>query len=217
MNFMNDQRLPKSPVNATIDSVAFETTGFSFRSGTDALRAWSTPEGDGIGICFFGIPPDIPKVATMNERRLLHESRLAQSGGGVIEMSLVELDACLALKTIVKVPQRPRGLTFIAAFTFPFRDFSFVLKVQCEEHGVTGTREFILFDRRLSEVGNDQMQIGEDGRVHLPGFEPHHERFDAEFPSHPLSRARRAIDHIARTARVDPSIKTLPPFDWGHA
>ena len=38
----------------------------------------------------------------------------------------------------------------------PFRDCSFVLKIQCEERGVTGVREAVLLDEKLGS-----------GEVHL--------------------------------------------------
>lgn len=107
------------------------------------------------------------------------------------------------------MPQPQSGLTYVASITIPSREFSFVLKVQCEERGATGIREAVLVDRLLGTGATPEVS---DGRMRAPGFDPDNECFDAEFPMHPLSRARRAIQHVANTARVDGAIKTLPFF-----
>jgi hypothetical protein len=123
-----------------------------------------------------------------------------RSQGPVIEASVFEVDGCRAIKTVAKVAQRNSGFTYLGSITIPFRDFSFVLKVQCEERGPTGLREALLLDRQLA------------AGAMLEGFDPSNEQFDAELPTHPLSRARRTIHRVGTTARVDAAIKKLPSF-----
>ena len=105
--------------------------------------------------------------------------------------------------------QWPSGMTYLGALTLPFEAFSFVVKVQCEERGTTGLREAVLLDRRLA--AGDQPTI-KDGRMHLPGWNPDAAEHDAMFPTHPVSRARRVLDHLRRTLVIDPSLAKLPGF-----
>ena len=117
----------------------------------------------------------------------------------MVEVSLTRFDNCGAIRTIAKLPQASSGFTYVGSLTIPFRAFSFVLKVQSEERGLTGLREAVLTDR----------QIAVDG---TPAFNADDESFDSEFSQHPISRVRRALDHVTRTARVDAKIKALPAF-----
>jgi hypothetical protein len=52
-------------------------------------------------------------------------------------------------------------MTYVGSLTIPFLDFSFVIKVQCEEKGATGIREAVLLDRRLE---SGEMPSPSDGR-----------------------------------------------------
>ena len=61
------------------------------------------------------------------------------------------IDGCRAVWLIVKAPQKPHGMTYIGSLTFPFRNFSFVLKAVCVEHGTPGMREAVVLERFLAE------------------------------------------------------------------
>ncbi len=52
-------------VRPSLDSVRFEWNGYVFQGEPEPgrLRVWSTPEGDGVGLYFFGKPPDLPSGA----------------------------------------------------------------------------------------------------------------------------------------------------------
>src|SRR5262249_1454768 len=104
---------------------------------------------------------------------------------------------------------QPSGRTYVGSLTVPFRDFSFVLKCQCAEGGPTGFKEALLLDRSLA--AGEPMKI-EDGQFHIPGWDPDAERYDAEFPDHPVARARRVLAHVAGSLVVADEIRKLPGF-----
>jgi hypothetical protein len=197
------------PLRPTLDSVRLDVAAYTPQDASGPKRAWSTPEGDGVGLYFFATPPDVPASKNTSDLRTLYHAQVSQIGGAIVELSRLRVDGCPALKTIVKVPQPQSGLTFTASITVPFRDFSFVFKVQCEERGMTGLREAVLLDRHLATGALPELR---GGRMHFAGFDPDSERFDAEFPTHPLSRARRTIDRLAVTAELDAEVKKLPAF-----
>jgi hypothetical protein len=46
----------------------------------------------------------------------------------------------------------------------------------------------------------------------LPWHAADHERWDAEFPDHPLTRVRRTLDALAEAVTVVPEFAALPEF-----
>lgn len=115
-------------------------------------------------------------------------------------------------------------MTYLGSLTLPFRDFSFVLKIQCEEHGISGLREAALIAEKL-ECG--EIQLDPDG-VGIAGWmrDPYDaartsglartladdEAYDQRFPEHPLSRARRFLKTAEASVSLSDSIKTAPAF-----
>jgi hypothetical protein len=79
-----------------------------------------------------------------------------------ILIDITEIDGCRAIKMIVRVPQQPSGVAHLGSLTLPFRDFSFVVKMQCAESGLIGVREAIIFDELL---GNGEVRIDETGKI----------------------------------------------------
>ncbi len=204
----------------TLDSVRFDTTGYeaggephgganSHRYARQQARVWFTPDGDGVGLYFFALPPDLPNVASIEELLAFHSAGLASSGGQVVELSSLLLDGCPAVRLIVKIPQQPTGMTYVGSLTIPFRDFSFVVKVQCVKRGCTGMRESVLLARRLRA---GEMPLLNAGRMQLANWNPDDESFDAEFPDHPVSRARMVLARLASSILVDKGVKGLPGF-----
>lgn len=129
----------------SLEHVRFDTAGYEPRGDIDDhTRAWYSPDGDVLGVFLFLKEPDVPRVSTLGELRRWHTERLRRVGGDSVELAIVSVDDVRALQTIVKVPQAPSGRTYLASLILPFAEFSFVLKVQCEEHGITGMREAML-------------------------------------------------------------------------
>jgi hypothetical protein len=134
---------------------------------------------------------------------------VGDSGGRLVEVSVVAAGGGLAVRTILSAPQQPSGRTYIGSLTVPFRDFSFVIKCQCAEGGPTGMKEALLFER--SRAANEPMQI-EGGRFHIPGWNPDDPKHDAEFPDHPVARLRRVLDHLEGSLLVAAEVRQLPGF-----
>jgi hypothetical protein len=201
----------KKNARPALDDVTFDTATLAPRGAADGVRAWTTPEGDVLSRHFFDLAPDLPRSAEPAALRAFYDEMLAGVRGGVVELAPFRLDGLKALRTIVKVPQQPSGLAFVASITLPFRDFSFVVKVQCAEHGATGMRESVLLAQHMAK-GGDPVENA-DGTLAFPGFEPYHAQHDAAFPDHPLSRARRVMEKVTTSLRVSPEVMKQPEFD----
>lgn len=173
------------------------------------MRLWETADHDAVLLHFFGISPDLPVANTVDEISAMYRSGLAAAGGTVVECTIGELASCGTVRLLLKVPQNPSGMMYQAAVTVPFRDFSFVIKIQCSEQGTTGVREAILFDKRLK--ADEKPNIGRPGEP-FPGWNPDAPEHDATFPMHPVSRLRRLLKGVEDSAVLDEGIRQLPKF-----
>jgi hypothetical protein len=196
----------------SLDAVRFDTTGYAAQGEPQPgkVRVWHSPEGDGLGVYFFPVPPDLPaNAASVDELASFYQRLLGESGGKLVEAGVVVAGGCPAVRTILSVPQQPSGRTYVGSLTVPFRDFSFVIKCQCEEGGPTGLKEAVLMER--SRASGEPMQI-EGGRLQIPGWNPDDPKHDAEFPEHPVARVRRVLDHVADTLVLADHARELPGF-----
>jgi hypothetical protein len=212
----------------SLDSITFDTTGLALQGDLDSTRVWHTWVGDGIGLYYFNKPPDIDADPdSVDEVRNFYRLLVASAGVGIIEVETLILDECRAIRTIFKVSQQPSGMTYLGSITLPFRDFSYVIKVQCMEYGATGIREAVVADALLA---SEQIQIQSDGerRAEILGWsrDPYGcsvdaplkrnraeaEEYDSQFPEHPLSRLRTILREIQDSVHIAAGIKSEPAF-----
>jgi hypothetical protein len=213
-----------------LDSITFNTAGFTLQGDKANVRVWHSPAGDGVGLYYFAVSPNIlSDLTSVDAVRAFYRSQVISAGLGMIEVDTLRVDECVAIRTIFKQPQQPMGMTYLGSLTIPFRDFSYVIKVQCQEYGATGLREAAVLDSLLQSG-----QIKLDGRTgnQIEGWarDPYDasietplarnlaedERYDAQFPDHPLSRVRSILNPIQASLRVNNAVKSKPKFVYAH-
>jgi hypothetical protein len=152
-----------------------------------------------------------------------YRSLVLQAGHGFISLDVLQLKGIGAIKLIVKARQQPHGMTYVGSLTFPFASFSFVVKVQCPEYGVTGVREAVVLDSLLRKYPPEKIEEGlipgwaadpydssrQDGMMRNVAED---EALDAKFPMHPLSRVRRYLATIEPGFQFDDPIYGATPF-----
>jgi hypothetical protein len=195
--------------SASPNSVTFDASRYNFQGDRNGARVWFLPEGGGVGLYFFPKQPDLPLRAASVQK--LRESYSARMGGNaqVVECRVMPLDDVPSIWLVIKEKQEPRGLTYLGSLTIPFRDFSFVIKIQCAEQEATGMREALLMAEALKN-GTGKV---EGDRFVPEGWSFDDEQFDERLPQHPLSRVRRELRHIASSIRIDPKVKGEPRFE----
>ncbi len=115
-------------------SLSFDTRGYESLQDDAKVRVWTTPQGDAVGVYHFALPPDITAdVSNVDDVRAMYRSDAARNGFGLVEAELTSVDGCAAIRVIFKAPQEPHGMVYLGSITIPFRDFSCVVKVQCNE------------------------------------------------------------------------------------
>ena len=152
----------------SLDSITFDVSDFTLQGDQDGVRVWLTSAGDDVGLYYFPIPPDIETdLQSIDAVRAFYRTLAMNSSAAIIEVETPEVDGCVAVRLITKVPQHPHGMTYLGSITLPFRDFSYVLKIQCAEQGTTGIRDSIVLDEKMS-TGEITFDEGAYRRTEIP-------------------------------------------------
>ena len=215
--------MPKIIIEPLLEHIEFDMVGLKFHSETNrALKVWTNPEADVVTLNLFRSPPDISvSLSNLEGLRNIYREQVTGAKGGLIEVIVLEISDVPSIKTIFKLPQKIAGVAYVASITIPFKDFSFVLKITCQERGFGGTRETrILEQRRISlrEKGDTRDALeGWNSDPYDSSFQSkllmtfaENEIFDSDFPDHPVSRARFWIRKFAESVKLD---KTLLKFE----
>ncbi len=204
LSTINGQRPSASP-----DSVKFDASRYDLQGDRGGARVWFLPEGGGVGLYFFPVKPDLPTAASPDQLREFYAAKMGEKLQPV-ECRVVPLDGVRGVWLIGKgLNEQTRGAIYIGSLTIPFRDFSFVIKIQCYEQGVTGMREALLVDEALR---NGTGRI-EGGRFVPIGWSFDDEQFDDRLPQHPLSRLRRELRHVASSVQIESTVRGAPRFE----
>jgi len=207
-----------------IDLVRLDEDGWRLREKSSELKVWENSSGDVLSLNFFDKEPDIPfALSEIDGLRKFYRNLIAESGGGILKLETVELGGLTAIETLCKLPKQPSGMIYVGSLTIPFREKSYVVKLQCTEQGITGMREAVFFASRA--------HFDEDGEEDFDPFkgwakDPYDETFtdgvlmnlsedeqyDEKFPNHPLSRVRRYLKEIKQTISFDEKLFDLPKF-----
>jgi len=210
----------------SLNSVSFDDANFTLQGDQGGARVWHSAQGDAIGLFYFDKVPDISaSLDSVDDLRNFYRSSAMAAGLAVIEIERLLVQGLVAIRTVFKAPQEPSGMTYMGAITLPFREFSYVIKVQCAEHGVTGVREVALLAEMagagqldLANISRGEwsgwMQDPYDASVRAPLMRnlAEDERYDARFPDHPLSRVRSILGHVQSSLRIDAEIMSAAPF-----
>ncbi len=184
-----------------------EEKSLEYHGIKNGIRLWYTPDGDSVGLYYFGIPPDLPREQPTIEAFCAQYRALIQ--GDVVETGIENVADLPVIRTIGKEAQTPTGMTYVGSYTVPFRDFSYVVKIQCEERGLTGIREAVLIDKGLA---SGEIELDDAGSI-VGELSTDDVIYDDEFFDHPLSRCRRGLRMIASTLALAEDIRQFPKFE----
>ena len=209
----------------SLDAIKFHLPEAAQLEHTDEkTMVWELASGDVIALYLFPIPPDIAApLDDIDGLRNFYRSIATAANLGIIEIDMLLASGQGVVKTIFKVPQTPSGMLYLGTLTIPFRDFSYVIKCQYAETGVTGIRDSCVLQQMLA---NHELAFNEQGE--MPGWmrDPYDEKiqspvmmncaeeakYDREFPDHPLSRVRVVLDEILASLRFDADMSQYPPY-----
>jgi hypothetical protein len=188
-------------------------------SESAAHRRWLNDAGEPLSLHFFDRPPDLPAPPDHVEILTTWFRQLALKGGqGLVELAPVRVDHIPSIRLVAKGvldDASGRGRTYVGSLTLPFRDFSYVVKVQYREWGITGVREAAVLDQRADLEDWLEGWIvdpSDPAPPHLAMNLSEEPRYDSLFPNHPLSRVRRSLDALQASLTIVGEVKALPLF-----
>lgn len=205
-----------------IRSVSIPDLGWAKTKNEPSIIQWINPEQTiAVSINFFELPPDIPTIKNVEALRNFYRHSIPGVNAGLIEVELSQKDKLSFVRTIFKLPQEDAGMTYIASLTLPFKTCSFVLKVQAAEIDITGMREALIANRLIStnilsangysDWSSDPYDNSFQSTTLMNKSEE--DRYDNEFPDHPLTQARQILKQIEDGVKWSPALETLPQFD----
>jgi hypothetical protein len=75
-----------------LDAIVFTAPGLQKAEDRDGVRVWYTPEGDGVGLFYFAIAPDLPgDLDSLDNLRFYRWLRDEVPGGGIAAPALTWL------------------------------------------------------------------------------------------------------------------------------
>jgi hypothetical protein len=118
----------------TTDSIRFNTSGLMLRKNEPARQLWLNAFNDVIEFRAFDLQPDIPvRLSDARGLRAFYDSGAVSQQGTVIGLEVRAVQKFRAVLLELQLPAQPRGSTFVASITLPFREGSFVIKAQAIE------------------------------------------------------------------------------------
>lgn len=210
--------------NITIDSILIPTFGWNKIENSKFVRKWGNPEQTALlSLNFFSIKPDLPTVKDLDYLRSFYRNSISTVNGGLITVDTLTLYHSPVVKTIFKVSQEEYGMVYIASLTIPFEDYSFVVKIQTVESGITGLRDSVILNKLLEsgEVLFENQEIknwfsdpyDSDFKQGVLMNKSEDEKYDNEFPDHPLTIARRMINKISKEIILSPELASVASFN----
>ncbi|BCM92176.1 hypothetical protein IAD21_04055 [Abditibacteriota bacterium] len=196
-----------------LDLISLDTNTWQF-DGEDVeqmSRQWITSDLDIVSLNFFPVTPNLPATGNKSDFVSFINELLLEVNGRLVELKIRPFAGIHAVYQIVKfpIPNREHGMVYIGSWTLPYKDMSYVIKTQCEEQGMTGMRESLLFAQ--DRAGSAGHRV-EDGKLVMPDWNPDAEEFDAEFPSHPISRLRHVMKHLELTTTISENLSKAITF-----
>ncbi len=175
---------------------------------------WINPEQTiALSLSWFKKEPVIPSIKDIQVLRDYYRKGISASGGGLIEVEIVELNSLPAVKTIFKVPRESAGTLYIASLTVPFQNASCVIKIEAPEQEPYGSRE-------VGIKANDPVFENITCDPYDPGFnegalmtKSEEAVYDIAFPDHALSMTRSILKQIEKETVFNPKILKQKPFD----
>ncbi len=202
-----------------LDRVTFDTTDFALDGIQDGMRKWRNFEDDYIVLEYSpNGRPVSADPADIDRTRAVFRSLAAEAGGALIEAETVTVSKCRAARIIQKSPQNP-GMKYYGRLILPFRDFAYCIHVTSLESGMTGVRDTAIFAKlmqageiTLDNSGNQTGWMADpyETSIALPLQRNRSEDaiYDADFPSHPLSRLRRLLHRIENSMQLARVVST---------
>lgn len=218
---MNELSIDSLVLKLDEKTVLSEKDEWTVFQENERMKIWKNKYGDFLKIMFIPFPPDYPEtISDLTGLRNLYRDIITKEHGAIIEVDKEFYGDILLVKTLFKIPQDPTGFTYLGSFTLPMKDFCFVITAECHELGMTGVREcaIMLISEKIGSIPKGTLD-GWSADPYDPNFNncvlrniADDEKYDKDFPNHPLTRTRKILSAIKDTMLLKEEIAVSEPF-----
>jgi hypothetical protein len=207
-----------------IDSLRIDPTGWIEQERKSGKCMWDMDDYPAVlTLNFFNLPPDLPAHPTDIELlRPFYRNLAIQNNGGLIEVSTILVENIPGVKTIFKFPLEPTGMSYLGSITMPFKNCSYVVKIQAYEDGITGMRETVIGEKMMREGKTISMEQGVE-RWFIDPYDPEikegtlmnhseKEEYDSIFPEHPLTFIRSKLKALQESIQLREELLKIDKF-----
>jgi len=122
----------------SLDDLGLDLPGWQLEERDHTQALWSSPDGDGLLACYFGLAPDIGEpLDDLDALRGFYGAVVDGSGGRLVELEVVTVAGVASVRMVIELAHPERGTHYLGSLTLPFDQFSFVIKVQCDPRGAS--------------------------------------------------------------------------------
>lgn len=172
-----------------------------------------------LSLNYFPAAPDLPVPITDLDRLAnFYRKKLASQQGGILSVSLGRIEGIKVIDTLFKIPQHEQeGFIYVGSVTIPFKDCSYVIKLQSQEFTHIGERERVVEEGLHRDGLYDQRPWSQDPfDLELEGAHlmnrSEEARFDLFFPDHPLSQVRQLMGRVRASIQFSQEVLVRVPF-----
>jgi hypothetical protein len=215
---------------ASIGSLTFDLGEAALHEEDEYTRIWMTTRHVVVCLRYHPGPPDWPFDLTDAEAaHAFYQHQSADLGGVMLALEPTRAAGVEALRGLFKYGapiENSRAMYYVGILWVPFQTGNFQVNVEAMESGTTGGREaavcVLLGDAWPMPEGEpvrieslDELKALDAAPVRV--FPSDDEKYDADFPEHPLSRVRSTLAHVLDTAVLDTAARADRPFRIGRA
>ncbi len=193
----------------SIDSVRLNIADLTKVEKSETRLVLRTPQGDIVEIGFTPAPTPCPyRLDQVKELEAMSARSFEQIGNTQVSFAVKDYGGLLCLESVLEARQKPFGVRCTGTLVMPRKNFSYFINIYAPERGTTGLRDAIIFDRVCDEIGWDAAKK-QAGSLEWEGYK---EKYDDEFPNHPLSRVRKFLKSLAQSIEFDDDVVQSEPF-----
>ncbi|MBI4859167.1 MAG: hypothetical protein HY815_02685 [Candidatus Riflebacteria bacterium] len=215
----------------SIESLRFDTSGWSVREADEWLIVWSCGGPDVMNLVFRPCRPTLRSdLKNPDAIREDFQREIADSPGVLVSCGVEPVAGMAGVQTIVKwrdPAPRSLAMVFLGSFLIPFERCWYLLTIESQEVGTTGVREAVVSSMRPELFPRP----GETEPIQLSSMEEFFrdvknrpvrrlasddEEFDRLFPDHPLSRVRFCLKTFQSTLELDDELGREKTFTVGE-
>jgi hypothetical protein len=210
--------------NIKLNFVSLPDWGWNIEQEYKDIKLWINPEKTvALSLCRFKKEPAFPTIKNIDLLRKYYRLGICRSGGGIIEVNVIDLKGLQAIRTIFKAPQDTEGVIYIASLTLPFRKSSYVIKIEAPEISNIGKRDSEIAGKLIRENVITVHETGSENWVGDP-YDPNFNVgllmnrseepiYDKAFPEHPLSLVRTHLEQIETGICFNDKIRKIKKFE----